>query len=182
MGSYGTGPSSWRRVVQIYARFSVCGQKDWSALWCELKGLEGQQQKSETPHPQPLLQGLPAWKHYQSVYIKHYNLKYKSKDLISLEEKGLPCISLSSNIPPADGPILIATENRKQGGEALEDKIKENLIPLSQWFEAVLEIRSSNWKRTPEWFWVLEFLFGEGQGRLARVKGKHTAILLRIPG
>lgn len=59
-------------------------------------------QKNETP-PHPSL-GAASPKHFQNG-----DLKNNSENLTSLQDRSF--VSFSSNVLPADGPVLVATEN-----------------------------------------------------------------------
>lgn len=72
--------SSWKGLVRIYARFSLCDQSELWMLWGEWRVLRNQPKMR--PHPLPSSLGTASLKHFQNG-----SLKSNSKNLMSLKGK-----------------------------------------------------------------------------------------------
>ena len=123
----------------------------------EPEGLEKQTKQWE-PHPS-LSQGLPAWN------VSKMYLKFKNKNLISLQERFIICLTVLQH-SIYSWSILLATETWGAGREALDIK-KQKTPPyiesVSLTFKAVVRIRLSTWKRIPGWFWYQTFCLEKGR-------------------
>lgn len=141
----------------------------------EPEGLEKQTKQWE-PHPS-VSQGLPAWN------VSKMYLKFKNKNLISLQERFIICLTVLQH-SVYSWSILLATETWGAGRDALDIKKTKNSLYWVSWFniQSCCENQVIHLEKDPWMILVPDILFAEGQGGWLGNKGKYTVIFLGILG